>query len=110
MSKLARWKAKFLSFAGHAVLVKSVRFAVPDYIMQGVALPVHLYNKLDKINRDFLWGSSSEKRKLHLVGWSKVIKPKEEGGLGIQAAKAKNIALLSKLNWRMYQEKKHLVG
>ena len=54
MSKLARWKAKFLSFAGHAVLVKSVRFAVPDYIMQGVALPVHLYNKLEKINRDFL--------------------------------------------------------
>ena len=39
------------------------------------------------------------------MGWSKVIKPKEEGGLGIQAAKAKNIALLSKLNWRMCQEK-----
>ena len=110
MIKLAGWKAKFLSFAGRAVLVKSVMSAVPNYIMQGVALLVHLCKKLGKISRDFLWGSSSEKRKLHLVGWSKVIKPKEEGGLGIQAAKAKNIALLSKLNWRMYQEKKHLVG
>lgn len=32
------------------------------------------------------------------------MKPKEEGGLGIQASKAKNIALLAKLNWRMYQD------
>ena len=30
--------------------------------------------------------------------------PKEAGGLGIQEVRAKNIALLSKLNWRMYQE------
>ena len=32
------------------------------------------------------------------MGWSKIIKFNEEGGLGIQAAKAKNIALLAKLN------------
>lgn len=105
MNKLAGWKAKFLSFASCAVLVKLVMSAIPNYIMQGVALSMHLCNKLDKINRDFLWGSSSEKRKLHLVGWSKIIKPKKEGGIGIQAARAKNIALLSKLNWRMYHEK-----
>ena len=42
------------------------------------------------------------------MGWSKIIRPKEEGGLGIQAARAKNLALLAKLNWRMYQEKKSL--
>ena len=33
-----------------------------------------------------------------MVGWSKIVKPKEEGGLGIQAGRAQNIALLSKLN------------
>ena len=36
------------------------------------------------------------------------MRPKEDGGLGIQVAKAKNLALLTKLNWRMYQEKKTL--
>ena len=82
--------------------------AIPNYVMQGAALPTHLCDKLDKINRDFLWGSSLEKRKLHLVGWNKIIKSKEEGGLGIQEAKAKNIALLAKLNWRLYQEKESL--
>ena len=104
MGKLAGWKAKYLSFAGRTVLIKSVMAAIPNYVMQGVALPVHVYDKLDKINRDFLWGSTSEKRRMHMVGWSKVIKSKEDGGLGIQAARAKNIALLSKLNWRMYHE------
>jgi len=71
---------------------------IPNYVMQGAALPTDVCEKLDKINRDFLWGSSPEKRKMHLVGWSKIIKSKEEGGLGIQVAKAKNITLLAKLN------------
>ena len=31
--------------------------------------------------------------------------PKKDGGLSIQQAKAKNIALLAKLNWRLYHEK-----
>ena len=42
------------------------------------------------------------------MGWSKIFRPKEEGGLGIQVARAKNLALLAKLNWRMYQEKESL--
>lgn len=45
---------------------------------------------------------------MHLVGWSKIITDKENGGLGIQAARARNIALLAKLNWRMNQEKEAL--
>ena len=85
--------------------MKSVMSAIPNYVMQGEALPMHLCEKLDKINRDFLWGSTRDKKKLHLVGWNKIIQPKEEGGLGIQAVRAKSVALLAKLNWRMYQEK-----
>lgn len=33
------------------------------------------------------------------------MKPKEDGGLRIQAAKARYLALLAKQNWRLYQEK-----
>ena len=46
-----------------------------------------------------------EKKKIHLVGWSKIIRLKEEGGLGIQATRDKNIALLAKFNWRLFHEK-----
>ena len=105
ISKLSRWKTKFLSFVGRTMLINSVMAAILNHIMQGVALLNHLCEKLDKVNRDFLWGSSMEKRKLHLVGWNKVIRPKAEGGHGMQVARAKNIALLAKLNWRFYQDK-----
>ena len=88
--------------------MKSVMSAIPNYVMQGEALPIHLCEKLDKINRDFLWGLTREKKKLNLVGWNKIIKPKEEGGLGIQVAREKNLALLAKLNWRMNKEKEAL--
>ena len=54
LSKLAGWKTGFLSFAGRCVLVKSVLTTIPNYVMQGAVLPVHLREKVDKINRDFL--------------------------------------------------------
>ena len=54
LSKLAGWKARFLSFAGRCVLVKSVLTTIPNYVMQGTVLPVHLCEKIDKISRDFL--------------------------------------------------------
>lgn len=40
-----------------------------------------------------------------MVKWSKIITDKENGGLGIQAVRERNIVLLAKLNWRMNQEK-----
>ena len=36
-----------------------------------------------------------------MVSWKKITKPKREGGLDIHVAKAKNIAFLAKLNWRL---------
>lgn len=51
--------------------------------MQEVALPVKVYNNLNKLNRNFLWGSLEELKTIHLIGWSKLVKPKGEGGLGV---------------------------
>ena len=47
------WKWEALSFAGRAMLVKSVMSTIPNYVMQATGLPTHLFDKLDKINRDF---------------------------------------------------------
>ena len=54
INELAGWKAQLLSFARRTVLVKSVLSTIPNYAMQGAALPSHLCDKLDKISRDFL--------------------------------------------------------
>ena len=59
---------------------------------------------IDWVNRNSLWGSSETTRKIHWIGWQKVTKPKEEGGLGLQEVKGRNTALLAKLNWRFHIE------
>ena len=58
----------------------------------------------DRVNRNFLWGSTNLAKKIHWVGWEKVTKSKEEGVSGLQTAKGRNVALLSKLNWRFHME------
>ena len=40
------------------------------------------------------------RKKLHLMSWKKITKPKSAGGLGLMAAKPKNLALVAKLCWR----------
>ena len=76
--------------------------------MQSTLLPSRILDNLDKTSRNFLWGSSESKRKMRWVGWEKVTKSKAEGGLGIQTVKGRNLAYLSKLNWRFHKEKNAL--
>ncbi len=104
-AKLSNWKAKLLSPAGRLVLIQAVTSAVPACYMQSTALPSRICNTLDRINRNFLWGSSEEKKKMHMVGWDKICRAKSLGGLGLYACKPRNVALLAKLNWRLLQEK-----
>ena len=51
---------------------------------------------MDKINKNFLCGKTAQKRKIHLLSWQIVMKPKRLGGLGIKQSLHMNKALLSK--------------
>ena len=62
-------------------------------------LPGKICNELDKINRNFLWGDTIERKKLHLIKWEIISRPKDEGGLGIKNSKCRNKALLAKRAW-----------
>ncbi|KAI5327836.1 hypothetical protein L3X38_027232 [Prunus dulcis] len=67
--RLASWKSKFLSLAGRATLIQAVTSAVPIYAMQTSKLPVSVGQELDKLNRNFFWGGSEKKLKIHLCQW-----------------------------------------
>ncbi|KAK0578928.1 hypothetical protein LWI29_018508 [Acer saccharum] len=73
--RLAAWKMDSLSLAGRVTLIKAVTSALLIYAMQTVKFPSEMCYKLDKINRDFLWGHSS-KAAVHLVKWDTVCLPK----------------------------------
>lgn len=90
--KLSNWKAKSLSVAGRHTLIKSVTSAIPSHVMQVAKLPMGICDRLDKMNRDFLWGRTKTKRKIYLINWDTVCKNKSNGGLGIRKAFLNNMA------------------
>lgn len=74
--KLSNWKTNFLTMVGWPVLAKSTLNAIKAYAMQYFNLPKKTCNSIDKIQRDFIWGSTNQKRKTHIVSWEKTTTPK----------------------------------
>jgi len=83
--RLAGWKTSCLSLAGRVMLIQSTIEAIPSYTMQKIRLPRSICDEVDRKVRRFLWGGTANVRKVHLVNWNSVTKPKELGGLGIRA-------------------------
>ena len=83
------------------MLIKAAVTSIPEYIMQCHKLLIKVCEEVNKLVRDILWGSTMDKKKMHLVGWNKVTNPINLGGLGIFDMKARNAALLAKLCWQI---------
>ena len=54
-----------LSLVGRNVLIQASLAAVPSYVMQCNFLPGRVLNGLDRLNRNFLWGSFEAAKKIH---------------------------------------------
>ncbi|KAF5754683.1 hypothetical protein HanXRQr2_Chr17g0794051 [Helianthus annuus] len=54
--RLSNWRAKLLSFAGRAILVKSVLGTLPNYYLSLYKCPVAVIKVLEGIRRKFLGG------------------------------------------------------
>lgn len=85
--RLAGWKKQLLSKVGRLVLVKNTLTSMLTYFMSLFTLPASTRNRLEKLERDFLWEGNSEDRKYHLVKWDKVCDSMINGGLGIKKLK-----------------------
>ena len=66
-SKLAGWKTNLLSMARREIQIQASFSAVPAYIMQSNLLPSKVLDGIDRVNRNFLWGSIENKGKMHWV-------------------------------------------
>ena len=82
--KLQGWKGKLLSQADREVLIKAIVQAIPTYAMGCFKLPLGLCHEIEAMVKKFFWGQRGDKRKIHWVKWSKLTKPKLEGGLGFR--------------------------
>ena len=94
--KLSGWKRIYLSKAGRLTLLKSTLSSLLTYYLSLFTIPKAVAARLERIQRNFLWGSSKECFKYPLVAWEKVCLPLELGGLGIRKLVSFNQALLGK--------------
>lgn len=87
-----------LSKVDKAIHIKTVVQAIPTYSMSTFKVPIGICKKMDRGSR------LGSKGYLALKAWGALCKTKESGGLGFRKFEEINLALLSKLAWRMARE------
>ena len=106
--RLALWKRQYISKGGRVTLIKSTLASMPIYQLSLFRMPKIVARRLEKLQRDFLWGGGSLERKVHLINWEAVCAQKEKGGLGIRRIARLNKVLLGKWLWRFAFEEDKL--
>ena len=106
--RLATWKRQYISKGGRITLIRSTLSSLPIYFLSLFRMPKSVCSRLEKIQRDFLWGGGNLERKPHLVNWKTVCLQKSHGGLGVRSLSKMNIALFCKWCWRFANERDSL--
>src|SRR6266540_1383109 len=102
--KLGCWKGKMLSYGDRLTLINYVLTSLPMFMLSFLEIPKGVCKRLDSYRSRFFWQSDENKRKYPLIKWSIVCRPKDQGGLGIEALEIKNMCLLSKWLYKLLNE------
>ena len=65
--RLALGKQQYISKGGRITLIKNTLASMPIYQMSLFRMPKIVARRLEKVQRDFLWGGGNLERKTHLV-------------------------------------------
>lgn len=58
--------------------------SIPYYAMQSTCVPYSTSLEFEKLQRTFICGHLEGNRKIHIVNWNAMSRPKSGGGLGIK--------------------------
>lgn len=72
-----------LSIGGRATLIKASLLSLTIYYMSLFPIPKGVLESLTKIQRNFMWNNSADRRHLPLASWSLLELPKCLGGLNM---------------------------
>ena len=78
---------RFLSHGGRLQLIKSVIASLTNFWIQAFRLPSSCLKEIERFCSAFLWSGPELKTSKAKVSWKDVCLPKQEGGVGAQAAK-----------------------
>ena len=82
--RIHHWTFHLLSLGGRLVLIRVVLSSLPVYWMALAPIPQSILDKLRSMIFSFLWGSSANIKKFHLVDWRCLSLPTSQGGWGIK--------------------------
>jgi hypothetical protein len=84
--RLNSWHNRFVSLSGRVILINSVLAAIPVFYLSFMKMPTCFWKKIVAIQRNFLWGGSSNKSKIVWVKWSDLccVGLKRMVGLGLK--------------------------
>lgn len=102
--KLATWKGSLLSLAGRLTLIKASISSLPMYFMSLFPVPKGVIDKINKLQRQFLWCGGEKSSYMALAAWNLLELPKKMGGLGCGNLHHRNLSLLFKWIWRLLHE------
>lgn len=93
-ARLAKWKGKLLSLGGRITVFNRLSI----FLLSFYKAPTKIWNDIEKIQKQLLWGDFESKRKIHWVRWEHICYPFSLGGLAVKNIKSFNLTLL--LKWK----------
>jgi hypothetical protein len=67
-----------VSLGGRIVLINVVLSSIPIFFLSFMKMPV-VWREVVSIQRNFLWGGLSTRRRINWVKWADICKTKKEG-------------------------------
>ncbi|XP_058216715.1 uncharacterized protein LOC131327580 [Rhododendron vialii] len=70
--RLSIWRTRTISTGGRLTLINHNSSTLPIYFMSLFKMPVAVAKMLEKLQRQFFWGDTPDKKKMHLVHWERI--------------------------------------
>lgn len=96
--RLSSWKApQNLSLAGRLKFVQAVTQQIPVYNMLHERVPDGVCKEIERMQKNFIWGSVEGRKKYHAISWEGLCRPKCVGSFGLRNMRRMNKALICKV-------------
>jgi hypothetical protein len=82
--RLSSWTYRALNLPSRLILLKVVLQALPIYAFSALAAPKFVLTTIKNLQRNFIWQGLNKEKKIALVSWEKLCRPKHQGGLGVR--------------------------
>jgi hypothetical protein len=106
--RLSSWTFRALNLPSRLTLLQAVLQALPIYTFSALATPKFVLTTIKSLQRNFIWQGLNSGKKIALVSWDKLCRPKEQGGLGLRDHFIMNKVLSAKIWWRWLKNPKDL--